>query len=285
MDVRLLLPFVLVSFAANSLVTRHVVDDDLLDAGLLTAVRFVSGAAALLLLAAVRREPLRPTRAAVVPAVWLGVYAVCISYGYVHIGAAAGTFVFYAAVLAALVAVDRMAGRRPERRRVAGAGVALAGVAVLASSSLDTVTPLGVALLAATGAAWGLYTAAGRGTGDPRRTSTENFTVLALALLPLLAAGLATGARTTAAGLAWGVAMGAGTTAVAYVAWYACQRALTGTQAGLVQLAIPVLTTVGAVVLLEEALTARLGVAAVLVAAGMVLAQALPARNPRAAAH
>ncbi len=44
MDLRLLLPFVLVSFAANSLITRHVVDDELLDAGLLTAVRFVTGA-------------------------------------------------------------------------------------------------------------------------------------------------------------------------------------------------------------------------------------------------
>lgn len=52
----LLLPFVLVSFAANSLVTRHVVADGLLDAGLLSAVRFVAGVLALLALCAARRE-------------------------------------------------------------------------------------------------------------------------------------------------------------------------------------------------------------------------------------
>lgn len=276
----LLLPFVLVSFAANSLITRHVVARDLLDAGLLTAVRFVSGAVALLVLAAALREPLRPRRRALLPALWLGVYAVCISYGYLHIGAAAGTFVFYAAVLLALVAVDRVRGEALPRRRLAGALVALAGIAVLASSSVQTVTPLGVVLLALTGAAWGLYTAAGRGAGDPRRASTENFTVLALVLLAPAAAGFGAELRVTGAGLAWGVVMGAGTTAIAYVAWYACQPALSGAQAGLVQLAIPVLTTAGAVLLLGEELSLRLGVAAVLVATGMWLGQAVPA-SPR----
>ena len=41
----LLLPFVLVSLAANSLITRHIVQQDLLDAGLLTAMRFLSASA------------------------------------------------------------------------------------------------------------------------------------------------------------------------------------------------------------------------------------------------
>lgn len=277
--VALLLPFVLVSFAANSLITRYVVDEELLDAGLLTAVRFGSGALALLALAAARRERLLPTRAAVVPAVWLGAYAVCISYGYEHIGAAPGTFVFYAAVLAALALVDLRAGAVVPRRRAAGAAVALAGVAVLASSSLDTVTPLGVVLLALTGAAWGLYTAAGRGGGDPRRASTENFTLLALVLALPAAGGAVAGLQATTAGVVWGVVMGAGTTAVAYVAWYACQPALTGAQAGLVQLAIPVLTAVGAVALLGEPLSLRLGIAALLVATGMWLGTAAPRRH------
>lgn len=278
----LLLPFVLVSFAANSLITRHVVDDDLLDAGLLTAVRFVSGAVALLLLVGLRRERLRVGRHHAVPALWLGVYAVCISYGYRHIGAAAGTFVFYATVLLTLVAHDLRGGGRVPPRRSAGALVALLGIGVLASSSVDTVTPLGVVLLTATGAAWGLYTAAGRGAGDPRTFTTGNFAVLAAVLLLPAAAGFGAGLQTTAVGLGWAVVMGAGTTAFAYVAWYACQRTLTGSQAGLVQLAIPVLTTAGAVALLGEEVTARLLVAAVLVGAGMWLGQAVPAR-PRPA--
>ena len=279
----LLLPFVLLSFAANSLITRHVVAEGLLDPGLLTCVRFLSGAGALVALAVVRRERVETGRPNALPALWLGLYAVCISYGYLHIGAAAGTFVFYASVLATLVLDDRLRGGVVPARRLAGAGVGLAGIGVLATESVEDVSLLGVALLVATGAAWGLYTAAGRGAGEPRRFTTGNFAVLALVLL-LPTAGLAgSGVKITSAGLFWGVVMGVGTTAFAYVAWYACQRLLTGSQAGLVQLVIPVLTTVGAVALLDEPLTARLAVAALLVGAGMWLGRAVPARAPAVA--
>ncbi len=276
----LLLPFVLVSFAANSLITRYVVRDDLLDAGLLTAVRFVSGAAALILLSLARHDRVQVGRANLRPALWLGLYAVCISYGYQHIGAAAGTFVFYAAVLLTLVLDDRRRGTRLPARRLLGAAVALAGIAVLASASVDTVTPLGVGLLVATGVAWGFYTAAGRGVTDPRIATTGHFALLAGVLVLPAGAGLVAGLHVTAEGMAWAVVMGAGTTAFAYVAWYACQRALTGAQAGLVQLVIPVLTTVGAVALLGEPLSVRLVVAAALVGAGMFLGRAAPGVSP-----
>lgn len=278
----LLLPFVLLSFAANSLITRYVVRDDLLDAGLLTAVRFLAGAVALLLVVGVRRERLAVGRANLLSTLWLGIYAVCISYGYQHIGAAAGTFVFYAAVLVTLTADDRRRGMALGGRRLIGAGVALLGIAVLASESVATVTPLGVALLVATGVAWGLYTAAGRGSPDPRATTTGNFALLAAVLVLPAGAGLAAGLRVTGEGLVWAAVMGAGTTAFAYVAWYACQRVLTGSQAGLVQLVIPVLTTLGAVLVLGELLSGRLLVASALVGAGMWWGRALPTPADRA---
>ena len=267
----LLLAFVLLSFAANSLVTRYVVTNRLADPGLLTGIRMLAGAAALLLVARVRRDSFRIGRRTVLPALALGVYAVCISYGYVAIGAAAGTFVFYAAVMATLVGSDLLSRTAVPPRRRLGAGVALLGIGVLTAGRVELVTPLGVLLLALTGMAWGVYTALGRSAGDPRRATTANFTLLALVLLVPTGAGLAAGLHLTPAGLGWGVLMGAGTTAFAYVAWYACQRALTGTAAGSTQLAIPVLTTLGAVLLLGERLSWNLLVAAVLVGLGLWL--------------
>src|SRR4051794_654649 len=91
------LPLVLGCFAANSLITRYVVAARLLDPGLLGAVRMIAGAVPLAGIAVARRERVVIRRATVRPALWLAAYAACISYGYRYIGAAAGTFVFYAA--------------------------------------------------------------------------------------------------------------------------------------------------------------------------------------------
>jgi drug/metabolite transporter (DMT)-like permease len=282
----LLLSFVLLAFAANSLITRYVVTNGLADPGLLTGVRMLAGAVALLAVALIRRDRVRLGRRTVLPAVALGVYAVCISYGYVAIGAAAGTFVFYAAVMATLVASDLLSRTAVPPRRRLGAGVALLGVAVLTAGRVELVTPLGVLLLALTGVAWGVYTALGRSAGDPRLATTANFTLLAAVLIVPTGVGVAAGLHLSAAGLAWGVGMGAGTTAFAYVAWYACQRALTGTAAGSTQLAIPVLTTLGAVLLLGERLSWTLLVAAVLVGLGLWLNRPVrpsePSRPPPA---
>ena len=272
----------LVAFAANSLITRHVVGKNLLDAGLLSGVRFVAGALALLGLSVARSERPRVGKANVRPALWLGVYAVCISYGYRYIGAAAGTFVFYASVLVTLVAGD-VARRTPiGGSRVLGAAVSLLGIGVLAARSTGVVSVRGVLLLAATGAAWGLYTAAGRTTADPRVATTGHFLLLAGVLLLPTLLGVAAGLQVTQSGLVWAAVMGAGTTAFAYVAWYVCQRALSGAAAGSAQLVIPVITAIGAVALLGEAVSSRLVVAAALVIAGSWLGRTPRATQPAA---
>jgi drug/metabolite transporter (DMT)-like permease len=264
-----LLSFVLVSFAANSLMTRYVVANRLLDAYLLTVVRFVAGAVALLVLTLGRGDRPSISRANLWPAFWLGVYAVCISFGYQHIGAAAGTFVFYATVLAGLVAYDVVTRTPVPRARAVGALVSIAGVGVLTAPSAGDVTPLGVLLLTVTGAAWALYTAAGRTGTDPRTTTTGNFTVLAVALLVPVGFTVSGGPTVTITGLVLGAGMGSLTTALAYVAWYACQRRMSATTAGTVQSVIPILAAAGAMLLLGERLTLLFGLAALLVLAGL----------------
>jgi drug/metabolite transporter (DMT)-like permease len=266
-----LLSFVLVAFAANSLITRYVVANQLLDAYLLTVVRFVAGAVALVALALARGERPRMTRANWWPAFWLGVYAVCISFGYQHIGAAAGTFVFYATVLAGLVAYDIATRVRVPRARALGALVSLAGVGVLTAPAAGDVTPLGVLLLALTGAAWALYTAAGRTVTDPREATTGNFAVLAVVLLIPAGFTVTSSPTVTTTGLVLAALMGSLTTAFAYVAWYACQRRMSATTAGSVQLVIPVLTAAGAMLLLGERLTLLFVVAGALVFAGLLI--------------
>ncbi|HEX2021322.1 MAG TPA: DMT family transporter [Candidatus Thermoplasmatota archaeon] len=269
------LSFVLVSFALNSVVTRLLVAGGLLDPGLATAVRFVAGAAALALLALAlgRASDARPRRRSALPAVALGAYALLISYGYAHVGAAAGTLVFYACVLATMTLGGALVHRlAPPGRALAGGLLGLAGVGVLALGRVEGTTPLGVLLLAGTGVAWGIYSLQGRGHADAFAFSAGNFALLALALLPFAAWRVADGAPWTGAGLALAAGMGAITTALAYVAWYRLQPRLAPAQAAAYQMAIPVLTAGMAVLALDEPFTPRLVGAATLVLAGMALA-------------
>ncbi|MCA1812722.1 MAG: DMT family transporter [Halobacteriales archaeon] len=266
------LGFVLFSFALNSIMTRYIVGQGLLDPGLATAARFLAGAGSLLLLLAALRRPrdAQPGRANILPAMALGAYAVLISYGYQHIGAAAGTFVFYACVLATMTLGGwRLAPPRPVA--LLGSVVALAGVGVLALGRVEGATLPGVALLAGTGIAWGAYSLFARRSADPLGFTAQNFAALGIAMAAFLGAlGLAR-APWTWTGLGIALFMGAVTTALSYAVWYWALARIAPGAGGTYQLAIPVLTAAMGVLLLGEAFSERLLAAGALVLLGMAL--------------
>jgi drug/metabolite transporter (DMT)-like permease len=266
------LGFVLTSFALNSVMTRAIVGAGWLDPGLTTAARFLAGALMLAVLLALRgaARDARPGRANVLPAAALGSYALLISYGYQHIGAAAGTFVFYACVLATMT-LGAWRAARPAARALAGSALALGGVGLLALGRVEGATALGVLLLAGTGASWGAYSLfAGRGA-QPLRSTAQNFAVLALPLAAFAALLLALHAPWTPRGIALAALMGAVTTALSYAVWSWALARIPPGAGGTYQLAIPVLTALLGVAVLGEALTAQLLAAGALVLAGMAL--------------
>lgn len=263
-----LVAVVMACFAANSVITRYLVNTQLLDPAGVTISRFAAGAMMLaFVLAGQRRWRDALPRLTDGPMVFfLGGYALAIAYGYRHITAAAGTFVFYALVIVTMAA----GGPRPTARAVAGAAIALAGVGVLAFGNVAGTSTLGVVLLALTGAAWGAYSLVLRKRGTPLLANARAFTGVTL-LLPLLAWFERDALIWSAPGLALGIGMGAITTALAYALWARLLPGLTLIEAGTFQLLVPVLTAVSGVALLREPFTMRLGLAGGLVLGGMWL--------------
>lgn len=276
--------FVLVSFALNSAVTRWIVAGGRLDPGLTTSVRFIAGAVVLALLLAVRRRPqdLVPRRSNLLAVFWLAAYAFAISYGYGFIGAAAGTFVFYACVLLTMTLAGALMQKSPPPgRAILGGLVALSGLALLTVGDAGDVTLLGIVLLATTGASWGAYSLLGKRRPDPLHFTAQNFVLLALVLGVFAAVLLAAASAPviTIEGIIAAAVMGGITTALSYAVWYWALQSLDATQAGTYQLAIPVLAATLGVVWLDEALTLQLVLAGVLVLLGMGLGT--PRRTPR----
>lgn len=273
----------LVGFAANSLLARQALATGAIDAASYTLLRLVAGAVMLAGLtlpfrsaALGSRRPAGARRSAGSEGRWLAgaalaVYAAAFSYSYLRIGAALGALVLFPTVKLALLGHGLARGERPWIAEWLGAGLALAGLAVLTRPGVGRPDLAGVGLMIVAGAAWAVYTVAGQRTSRPVEATRDNFLLSVVVVSPLLVPMLLWG-RASGAGLLLAVVSGAVTSALSYAIWYRVVPHLTGMQMGLAQLSVPVIAGLGAVVVLGEALTSRLLVAAALIFAGVLLA-------------
>jgi drug/metabolite transporter (DMT)-like permease len=121
------------------------------------------------------------------------------------------------------------------------------------------------------GAAWGVYSLIGRSSVRPLETTAGNFAraVPFTIVLSLVAPGAP---HVEPAGRLLAVTSGAIASGVGYSLWYGALPGLTATGAAVVQLSVPVLAALGAVLLLGESLTAQLVVSAAAILGGVALA-------------
>lgn len=260
----------LLCFAANSLLCRAALGAGLADAGTFTAVRLASGAIALaLLLGAARRS--RPRGGSWGSALALFAYAAAFSLAYLHIRAGVGALVLFAAVQATMIGYGLAHGARLPRLQWIGVVLATAGLAWLTLPGAGAPDPAGAALMVVAGVAWGVYSVRGRSATDPLATTADNFVRAAPLGLAFLAAR-ASALHATPAGIALAVASGALASGGGYALWYAVLPALGPSRAGTLQLAVPVIAAMGAVLVLHEPLTLRLAGAGAVIVAGIALA-------------
>ena len=266
----------LVAFAANSLLCRAALGPGTIDAAAFTALRLGSGAVVLALLA-------RPTTAGRGRGSWasaaaLFAYAIAFSFAYRLIPAGSGALILFGSVQATMIGRELARGDRPHRREWLGLVVALVGLLALTSPGLHAPDPRGAALMAVAGVAWGAYSLRGRGATHPLVATADNFArSVPLAILPLLLplAPL----KISAAGVLLAVASGAIASGLGYVAWYAALRELSASRAAIVQLAVPPLAALGAVLLLGETLEARLLLGGAAILGGIAIALTTPTRS------
>ena len=273
----LLTSVALVAFAANSILCRMALGGARMDPAGFTAVRLGSGAATLWLLLAVRSGGLPRLEGHWASAAALFTYAGAFSLAYVSLDAGTGALILFGAVQLTMLLAGLRAGERPRPAEWLGLGMALAGLVVLVRPGISAPAPVGAALMAAAGIAWGVYSLRGRGSREPLRNTAGNFLMAAPVAVLLVPFGGGAG-DWTASGVALAVASGALASGVGYAVWYAALPALTATRAALVQLLVPVLAAAGGVALLSEAIPLRLPVAAALVLGGVALA--VTARSP-----
>jgi drug/metabolite transporter (DMT)-like permease len=257
----------LVGFAANSLLCRAALGNGAIDAASFTAIRIGSGAVVLLALSRGARG-----HGSWASALALFAYAAAFSFAYLELTTATGALVLFATVQATMIGVGISRGDRPRALQWLGIAIAIAGLIALLAPGLAAPDPIGAALMAAAGVAWGVYSIRGRTATHALAATAGNFArAVPFAALLLLWVPVR-GGHVTLEGALLAAASGAIASGLGYSLWYTALPHLPGTRAAIVQLSVPVLATLGGVVVLDEALSLQLAIATAAIVGGILLA-------------
>ena len=200
-------------------------------------------------------------------------YAAGFSYAYLTLGAGTGALILFGVVQATIIGWAVTRGDRLHGRAWLGLLLAVGGLIYLVGPGVSAPDPLGAALMALAGLAWAVYTLRGRGSSQPVLTTTANFLYSVPFAVLLLVIVLAAGAASMdGVGLALAIASGAIASGLGYVLWYTALPHLSRTTAGIVQLTPAPLAALGGLLLVGEAITARLVIASLLILGGVALA-------------
>jgi drug/metabolite transporter (DMT)-like permease len=273
------------AFAANSVLNRMAVGSGAIDPVDFAVVRLAAGAAMLALLVGLRlvfqgRAVWPGWRGRVSGVGGLLLYLFAFSLAYVELEAGIGALILFGLVQITMFAGALWSAERVPAARWAGAVLAFAGLVVLVSPFGQAVPLWPAVLMALAGVGWGIYSLAGRGTADALAATAANFCLALPLALPLV---LWRGDLAAAGGQGIGLAVAAGavTSGLGYALWYALVPRLGAARAGVAQLTVPVLAAFGGAVVLQEPLTLRFAIAAVLVLGGVGLATLIGGRVRR----
>src|SRR5215813_2064919 len=263
----------LIAFAANSILCRLALGENLIDPVSFTTLRLVSGALALAIVSPIAPESKAPknTSGAWSSGFALFAYAMAFSLAYVSLSAGTGALILFGTVQVTMIGVALKSGESLGFAQWGGVVAAIGGLTYLALPGLSAPDPIGALLMCLAGVAWGLYSIRGKGVSAPVSMTAGNF--LRSAPMALIASAVAlSSAHLAPFGILLALISGVITSGLGYVLWYKALRGLTTTQASVAQPLVPVLAAFGGVVFLSERMSVRLVVASALILGGVALA-------------
>ncbi len=267
----LLTSLALIAFAANSVLCRLALGPSKIDPASFTIIRLLSGAIVLFIILKVFTKNQRSTNKGSWSASFmLFFYAVTFSFAYISLETGTGALILFGAVQISIIFISLLSGNRLHGSEWIGVLVAFFGFVYLILPGLTSPSVIGFVLMTIAGIAWGIYTLKGRSSENPLMDTTYNFLrtiplvlLLALWALPHVAYSFE---GILLAAVSGGIASGMG-----YTIWYQALGGLSATEAAVVQLFVPIIAALGGVIFVNEPITLRLTLAALLILGGILV--------------
>lgn len=261
----------LIAFAANSVLCRLALKDEVIDAASFTIIRLLSGAIVLFLIIISTQKITRlSANGSWLASLMLFVYAITFSYAYISLDTGTGALILFGSVQITMILLSLIAGDRLHYIEWAGVIIAFTGFVYLILPGVTAPSPMGFMLMAAAGIAWGIYTLKGRGSQNPLMDTAYNF-LRTIPLVILLTIITVSNANYSSEGILLALLSGGITSGIGYTIWYIALGGLSATQAAVLQLLVPIIAAFGGVIFAAEAITGRLTISAAMVLGGILI--------------
>ncbi|OQQ07692.1 EamA family transporter [Vibrio splendidus] len=287
----------LVAFAANSVLCRWALMDQTIDPLSFSVVRILSGALTLLILLTLSSQSKAKSELASNTSLYtklksqfqltsilsLLVYMFGFSFAYLELGAGLGALVLFIAVQFTMIAAHLFSGNRMSLIELGGCLMSVAGLVYLLMPTESTQAPdlVSIIFMSLAGIGWGIYTLAGKKSSNALQSTTANFGFSSLVILVVLSSlvlipNALTQVSITEQGLIYAVISGSVASGVGYSLWYYVVKKLNTVVASIAQLSVPVIATLGGVLLLSEPVTMQFIVSSTVILLGISLVLVAP---------
>jgi len=265
----------LIAFAANSVLCRLALDGYHMDAGAFTVIRLLSGAAVLLCILYIKHHQTNLAIHFKLTTNWfsafmLFIYASAFSFAYITLATGVGALILFSSVQLTIILYGIYTGNRLHITEWIGLGLAFTGFVYLIYPDLSSPSATGFLLMSMAGIAWGFYTIQGKHSQNALFDTTHNFiktlpfiAILALITLPQMHVNLQ--------GILLALVSGGIASGIGYAVWYMALNGLANSQIAVVQLATPIIATIGGVIFVSEEMTLRLIISTTMVLGGILM--------------
>jgi drug/metabolite transporter (DMT)-like permease len=242
-----------------------------IDAYSFTVIRLLSGAIVLFVILKINHKKNRsPVKGSWSAGLMLFLYAVTFSIAYTTLDSGTGAIILFGAVQITMILLSIVSGYRLHVMEWVGVLSAFTGFVYLVLPGATSPSVIGFSLMTIAGVAWGVYTLKGRDSVNPFMDTAHNFLrtipfVMVLAILSIR------NMHYTAEGILLALSSGSIASGLGYTIWYKALRGLSATQAAVVQLLVPVIVALGGVTFLDEKITLRLTLSAIMILGGILM--------------
>lgn len=258
-------------FALNSILSRIALSNGSVDPLQFALIRAVSAAIFLILLILVRERKFSLSKTHLPNALALSLYLICFTVAYVNLTTGVGALILFGCVQLTMLGRSLQTGEKFGLQKIVGTLLAISGIGYLVWPGVETPNLFYAFLMAAAGFGWGCYSILGKKSKAPTLETANHF--VKASLICFVAVLLRQHFfEIKSQGLILAILSGAIASGVGYSMWYHVLPKLRTITASLLQLLVPIIAATGGAILLQEPVSARLAISALLTLAGVALA-------------